>query len=331
MKSNGAPIERILLPTDFSEFSSQALRHALALARKFKARLNVVYVIPQIYPVGEAMFVGTPWLATPEVRKRAEEDIHAFMASAREARIDYGMEIREGDPWREILDAAEELPADLVVMGTHGRSGPERFFLGSVTEKLVRCLPCPVMTVSHEEARTWEAPGLVGRILCATDFSESSDRAFDFSLALAARNGAKVTLLHVIEYMPDLGAARYRMVVPDPDPLRAEIERGARERLERAIDRGRGEFADVDVTPRAVVGRAYKEILRVATDERADLIVIGAQGHGLVEHILSGSNAQHVIRKATCPVLTVRPLRTTASAKEAGSGTALAKPLETHA
>ncbi len=319
-------IGRILLPIDFSEFSSQALRHALATARKFKARLKVVYVIPQIYPIGEAMLVGTPWLATPEVRKKAEEDVHTFMASAREARIDHEMEIREGDPWREILASAEEMPADLVVMGTHGRSGPERFFLGSVAEKLVRRLPCPVMTVGHEAGRTWEAPGLVSRILCATDFSETSDRAFDFSLALASSNEARVTLLHAIEYMPDLGEARYRMVVPDVEPLREEIEGGAVEGLKRAIEAGRGEFVDVEVTPRVAVGRAYKEILRVAADERADLIVIGAQGHGLVEHLLFGSNAQHVIRKATCPVLTVRPLQASARAKDPRAEITLAKP-----
>ena len=75
----------------------------------------------------------------------------------------------------------EEMPADLVVMGTHGRGGLEHLFLGSVTEKLMRRLPCSVLTVCHEEGRTWEAPGLVRRILCATDFSATS--------ALARRPG----------------------------------------------------------------------------------------------------------------------------------------------
>lgn len=312
MTSADPSIQRILLPTDLSEFSSLALRHALPLARKFKARLKVVYVIPRLAPVGEEIFLAASWAAPAEAWKRAEDDVQTFMASAREARIDYEMEIREGDPWREILAAAEEMPADLVVMGTHGRSGPEKFVLGSVSEKLVRRLPCPVMTVGHEEGRTWEAPGLLGRILCATDFSESSDRAFDFALALAESHGARVTLFYSIEYMPDLGEARYRPVVPDPDPLRKEIERGAAEKLTQTINARGGEFSKVEVTPRLGVGRAYKEILRAAAAERADLIVIGAQGHGLLEHLLSGSNAQQVIRKATCPVLTVRPRRATA-------------------
>lgn len=328
MTSTDPSIQRILLPTDLSEFSALALRHALALARKFKARLKVVYILPRLAPVGEEMFLSGTWAAPAEVWRRAEDDVKAFMASAREARIDYELEIREGDAWREILAAAEEMPADLVVMGTHGRSGPERFVLGSVSEKLVRRLPCPVMTVGHEEGRTWEAPGLVSRVLCATDFSESSDRALDFALALAESHGAEVTLFHSIEYMPDLGEARYRPVVPDPDPLRKEIERGAAERLKETIDARRDEFTGVEVTSRLGVGRAYKEILRAAADERADLIVIGAQGHGLIEHLLSGSNAQHVIRKASCPVLTVRPRRATAPHAGDRAGAALARSLE---
>jgi nucleotide-binding universal stress UspA family protein len=311
------PFERILLPTDFSGFSTQALRHALALARKFNARLKVVHVIQGFYPVGDAMLTAAP---PAEGRKMAENDAHAFMAPARDVGIDYDLEIREGNPWREILAAAAEMPADLVVMGTHGRGGPERFLLGSVAEKLSHRLPCPVMTVCHDEGKAFEAPSLIARVLCATDFSENSERASRFALALAASLGAKVTLLHSIEHMPDLGAARYRMVVPDVEPLLKEIERAASERLGKAADALKGEFADVEITARLGAGPAYKEIVRVADDERADLIVIGAQGHGMFEHLLSGSNAQQVIRRATCAVLTVRPRKAIAPAKNPRSG-----------
>lgn len=313
MTTATASFERILVPTDFSGFSSQALRHALALARKFNSRLKVVHVIQGFYPVGDAMLAAAPPV---EGREMAESDTHAFMAPVRDAGLDYDLEIREGNPWREILAAAADMPADLVVMGTHGRGGPERFLLGSVAEKLMHRLPCPVMTVCHEEGRSWEGPGLIGRILCATDFSENSERACRFALALAASLGAKVTLLHSIEHMPDLGVARYRMVVPDVEPLLKEIERVASERLSRAVDASRREFVDVDVTARLGAGPAYKEIVGAADDERADLIVIGSQGHGMLEHLLSGSNAQQVIRRANCAVLTVRPRTEVASQKE---------------
>lgn len=323
MTTAAVSFERILVPTDFSLFSSQALRHAVALARKFNSRLKVVHAIQAFYPVGDAMLAAAP---PAEGRKVAESDAHAFMAPARDAGLDYELEIREGNPWREILAAAAEMPADLVVMGTHGRGGAERFLLGSVAEKLSHRLPCPVMTVCHDEGRAFEGPGLIARILCATDFSENSERACGFSFALAASLGARVTLLHSIEHLPDLGAARYRMVVPDVAPLLKEIERAASERLSRAVDALRREFVDVDVTALLGAGPAFREIVRVADDERSDLVVIGAQGHGMIEHLLSGSNAQKVIRSANCAVLTVRGQ--VASGKEHRPGIAPAESRE---
>jgi nucleotide-binding universal stress UspA family protein len=196
------------------------------------------------------------------------------------------------------------MEADLVVLGTHGRAGLEHLFLGSVAEKLIRRLPCSVVTVSHEEARTWAAPGLITRIVCATDFSEMSKEALRFGLALAEKHHASMTLLHVVENLPDPKGALTRASV-DIDGLRRALEQGAIDRLVKTIEQT-GETG-VRIQPRAMLGSAHKEILRIAAEERADLIVIGAQGHGLFEHMLSGSNAQHVIRHATCPVLTVRP------------------------
>jgi nucleotide-binding universal stress UspA family protein len=199
-----------------------------------------------------------------------------------------------------------------------------------VAEKLVRRLPCPVLTVCHEEGRTWETPGLITRILCATDFSESSLHALEFTLAMAASTQAEVTLLHAVEFVPDLGDAVYRVALPEVQPLRLELQREAAKQLDETLARVRGEDRSVHVTPRVVVGRAYKEILWAATEERADLIVIGAQGHGPIEHMISGSNAQHVIRRATCPVLTVRPLQARAPVDEARSRLVVAVPARTN-
>jgi nucleotide-binding universal stress UspA family protein len=196
--------------------------------------------------------------------------------------------------------------ADLVVLGTHGRAGLEHLFLGSVAEKLIRRLPCPVLTVSHEEGRTWAAPGLITRILCATDFSPSSAEALRLARMIAEKHGAEITLLHAIENAPDFGDNAYRSLL-DVEALCKELVRRTEERLRGVVEElGAGPRVDI----KAVVGCAYKEVLRIAAADRADLIVIGAQGHGFLEHLLSGSNAQHIIRRSTCPVLTVRPVRT---------------------
>ena len=326
MTSNHVRIERILFPTDFSDFSTRALRHALALARKFKARLKVLHVIPRAMGPGESLYKTAPGVLNPELRKRIDEEMRRFLAPARQARIDHEVEVSEGDPWRKILASAEEMPADLVVMGTHGRSGLERLFLGSVAEKLIRRLPCPVLTVSHEEGRTWATPGLVSRILCATDFSETSAEALSFALALAAMNQAEITLLHVVESVPDFGDAMFPSL-PTVTSLREDQELTAGRRLQQALGDAEGKAARVEV--RVAAGGAYKEILRLAVEDRADLIVIGAQGHGPIEHLLSGSNAQHVIRRATCPVLTVRRLRIKERSAEARpGGLTLAAPVD---
>ena len=306
MMTTRTTIDRILFPTDFSPFSAHALRHAMALARRFKARLKAVHVIPHVFPAGDSDYFAAPWLMTPETRKNVEEEMRRFLAPVREARINHETEVCEGDPWREVVSLAEEMPADLVVMGTHGRGGLEHLFLGSVAEKLIRRLPCPVLTVCHEEGRTWEAPGLITRIVCATDFSETSAEAVQMALGFAQENQAELTLLNVVEGAPDFGDPTY-IALPYMGPLRQDLEKAARERLQRMVEGASG--TGVKVETRVAFGRAYKEILRVAAEVRADLVVVGAQGHGVIEHMLSGSNAQHVIRGATCPVLTVRPLR----------------------
>lgn len=306
MTTTRAPVERILFPTDFSPFSAHALRHAMALARRFKARLKAVHVIPHVFPSGDSDYFAASWLMTPETRQRVEEEMRRFLAPAREARLDHEVEVCEGDPWREIVSQAEEMPADLVVMGTHGRGGLEHLFLGSVAEKLIRRLPCPVLTVCHEEGRTWQAPGLINRILCATDFSETSAEALHMALAFADAGQAHLTLLNVVEGAPDFGDPTY-IALPYMGPMRQDLEKAVRERLQKMADEAAGTGVKIDA--RVAFGRAYREILRIAAEDRADLVVVGAQGHGVIEHMLSGSNAQHVIRGATCPVLTVRPLK----------------------
>ncbi len=318
--------QRIICPTDFSHFSAQALRHAAALARQFGSRLKVVHVIPQLFPGGESLYAGAPWLTTPEIRQRVGEEMKAFLEPLRVARINHEIEIREGDPWREIVAAADEMAADLAVLGTHGRGGLDRLFLGSVAEKLVRRLPCPVLSVSHEEGRTWAAPGLITRVVCATDFSPISIEAFRRAVGLARKFKAELTLLHVVENLPDFGDPTYVPIL-NIGPLRDDLDQGATTRLKALIAEA-GDLA-AKIEPKVAFGRAYQEVLRCAVEERADMLVIGAQGHGIFEHMFFGSNAQHVIRGATCPVLTVRPQIARVKARAASAtGLTLVEPAQ---
>lgn len=295
MNANRVQIERILCPTDFSEISSRALQHAIALASRFEAQLSLVHVVPSaVSPTGGAYFP-----ATREMRRQAGEELRGFAALAVQALVRVETDLREGEPWREIQAAAEQLPADLVVMGTHGRGGFENLLLGSVAERVMRRAPCPVLTVG--EAAPEGAPGMFGRILCAADLSESSASTVAFALSLAAEHQAELTLLHVLE-----GLHLYEDA-PELLPLRRNLEEVARGQLAAAVPPDAREWCTVHEL--VTLGRAHREILRVAVEKQADLIVMGTHGHGPMGRMLFGSTSNSVVRAAHCPVLTVRQVR----------------------
>ena len=320
MAATRIQIKHVLCPTDFSDFSVRALRHAVAMARRYDALLSVLHVVPS--PVvygGDIPYFPNPAVDHAAIHKEAAGELRRFVESVLLDRVRVTLEVKGGVPWREIRATAAALPADLLVMGTHGLAGFEHLLLGSVTEKVLRSAECPVLTICHEEGRTWQAPGLISRILCATDLSESSADTISFALSLATENQAHVRFLHVIESLPQLGAGGY----PPPfeiGPLRHEVVQMVRRKLHDAIP---GDArAACSIEEQVEVGTAYKEILRLATEERADLIVMGSQGHTSLGAMLFGSTSQHVVRAATCPVLTVRPTRKVevASFVRAGAG-----------
>lgn len=299
-------IEHILCPTDFSAFSERALRHAAAIARRFEARLTVLHVIPQWTPYTHApAYFPAPMLANPSLCRHVEEDLRQAIAPIVDSGVAVETMLREAEPWREILTVAEELPADLLVMGTHGRGGFEQLLLGAVAEKVLRRAPCPVLTVCREEGRTWEAPGLVRRILCATDLSEASGRTVDYALSLASEYQAALTVVHVLEGVAASDTPAYKEL-PETAALLSQVEATAREQLHRVIPPDARAWCDVE--ERVVLGRAHREVLRLAAETSADLIVLGARRHGLLAWTSIGSTLHHVVREASCPVLSVKPV-----------------------
>ena len=298
--------EHILCPTDFSVFSDRALRHAAALARRFEARLTVLHVIPQWTPYTHApAYFPAPMLANPSLCRHVEEDLREAIAPSVDSGVAVETMLREAEPWREILAVAEELPADLLVMGTHGRGGFEQLLLGAVAEKVLRRAPCPVLTVCREEGRTWEAPGLVRRILCATDLSETSGRTIDYALSLASEYQAALTVVHVLEGVAASDTPAYKEL-PETAALLRQVEAIAREQLRQAIPQDARAWCDVE--ERIALGRPHREVLRLAAETSADLIVMGARRHGLLAWTSIGSTLHHVVREASCPVLSVKPV-----------------------
>ena len=172
----------------------------------------------------------------------------------------------------------------------------------SVTEKLVRRAPCPVLTVGQVPAHPGGGAPF-RRILCAADLTHASERTLDVALSLASENDARITLLHVVEGLPGENGARLYLAVPEIGPLRRDLAEQARIQLSKAVPDAARAFCDV--SERVETGTAWSEILRVAGEIDADLIVMGAHARGAVGRVLFGSTSCHVVRRATCPVLVI--------------------------
>jgi nucleotide-binding universal stress UspA family protein len=294
-------MRRVLCPTDFSDFSRRALEHAAALAGWYEARLRVLYVSSLVPAVVGFPPMVSPVTLEPLSRERLLQELNAFAVPATSAGVQCDFVVREGPAAAEIAEEARACGADLVVLGTHGRGGFERLVLGSVTEKVLRKAPCPVLTVSKpaEGALPREPPEL-RHIVCPLDFSATSREALGYALSLAERAKARLTVLYVLEW-PDKEPRHPPFDVPE---YRRHLEEDARRELRAAVPASARDWCEV--SEQVVVGKPAREILHVAAAEGADLIVMGVHGHNVLDRIFFGSTAHHVVRAATCPVLTAR-------------------------
>jgi nucleotide-binding universal stress UspA family protein len=307
-------IKQILSPVDFSAFSHHALQHAVQLARWFESTLTVLYVYPPPFAPPPVMFGGLPGplphepyptlTVSPEL---VHEDVLAqltkFAATVDTSGVQLQITAQSGTAVRGILARAAASNSDLIVLGTHGHSGFDRWVLGSVTEKILRKASCPVLTISPPVGEAAGALQIFKRILCPVDFSDSSLKALEYAMTLAEEADADLLLMHVIEGVPD-----------NPDwqqPLDASIleylrlsEQNALQRLRALIPADAREWCRPHET--LVAGKPYEEILRLAREQDAHLIVMGVHGRNPIDLLLFGSTTNHVVRGATCPVLTLK-------------------------
>jgi universal stress protein A len=167
-------IRRILCPVDFSEFSTSVLAYAAAFAKLFGSEITVLHVFAAAVPPASSATYPAWLLQVPDARKSIADELHLLLAPLSSAGITVRTQIAEGNAAAEIARHAAEHDVDLVVMGTHGRSGFDRLTLGSVAEKVLRKAPCPVLTIPPGAARTVTDVS-VRRILCPTDSSACSE------------------------------------------------------------------------------------------------------------------------------------------------------------
>ena len=300
-------IRQILCPIDFSDFSRHALDHAVAIARRYGSTITVLNVCALVPATAYAP--GTPIMPvtvpTPGDLDALLAAMKRFVESEIGLTVPMRFEIGEGDAAWEILERASALPSDLIVLGTHGRSGFERLVLGSVTEKVIHKSACPVLTVPRPVEDVVSLPQkLFTRILCAIDFSDTSLRAFEYALSLAEERDAQLTLVHVVEVSPAPQSEAAAGV--EARTLGAYVAAAAEaraEQLQRLVPDSARAYCTIEST--LAIGKAHREILRIAVERESDIIILGAHGFGVTQ-LLFGSTAHQVVRQARCPVLTIR-------------------------
>jgi nucleotide-binding universal stress UspA family protein len=300
--SNPRGFSRILCPTDLSPASAGAVGLATEIARAYDAEVVVMHVAQPATEVA----AGTTPIRVAATDERAK--LSRLVALAHVRGVSAAGITVQGDVVGAILERARSWPADLLVMATHDGRRDLDWALGSVTERVLRQAPCPVLVAGGRLESEGTPPPR--RILCPSDFSESAAVALEDAIVLARALLARITLLHVLEWFPGEGDVAH-LNIPE---YQMDVSQEARERLYQSIPAGdRSLFPE---EPIVAVGRPHREIPRVARERSADLIVLGVHRRRALDRTLGGSTICHVVREARCPVLAV-PLDT----RDARAGT----------
>jgi nucleotide-binding universal stress UspA family protein len=299
------PVKNVLFATDFSPTSEAALPYAAAICRRFGATLHLAHVLSDaslLMMTGGVDYVSMGTLyddAQNEAKERLE------LVSLQLGGVPHQCYVRHGAVWKNLAGIVGENQIDMIVVGTHGRTGLGKLLLGSVAEDILRHAACPVLTVGPKISGHAKIPGVHGgahdvapadldlrQIVFATNFAPNAARAVAGAVSLAQEFHSRLTLLHVLEHYTELGS--------EPAPIEASLRR-----LLELVPAN----ATLHYAPERTIefGNPSEQILKVAAQQDADLIVLGARSNIEVGTThLPWSTTHHVLAKAHCPVLTVR-------------------------
>ena len=287
--------KHILVPIDFSEYADMALDYALFLAQKYDARITLMHSI--ILFTGDIDDQTLLQRYEDETRAREEETFRLLkphMANARQKGVALDSRIVRGFSAAEsIMEVIEEGEFDLVLMATHGRTGFKKLMYGSVTEKVVRLSPIPVLT-THQTLRKFA----IEKILVPVDFSEYSRSAAKTAIAMAEDFNAKIVFIHTVE--EEFHPAFYAGHVASVFTVDKDLKDRTVERMKAFIKYEHPQACYV-----VTEGRSYNEIAHYADHMGADLVVIATRGLSAIKQWLVGSTTERVVRLANCPVLII--------------------------
>jgi nucleotide-binding universal stress UspA family protein len=275
-------IRHVLCPVDLSGAAAKALTYAAALSSGLGTELTVLFVDP---------------VATERPRDVESRELTAFIAATLGPATEVRPIQRQGEPIDEILRTSAALDCDLIVMGTHGHTGVQRLLLGSVAESVLRRSLMPVLVVPHAMAKREDLARL-DSVICAVDFALNAQRVVEYAVSVTATTGARLVVAHVLEWSEESDS------LPSPDAGGFPTsEDDAVARLNTLIT----SEMRARCSPELVVGYGSPgdELLCLAKERGADLMVLGVRRRNALDLVLFGSTVRRVLRDAPCPVLTV--------------------------
>jgi nucleotide-binding universal stress UspA family protein len=285
-------ITRILFPVDFSDRCAAIAGRVKALAEHFESEVVMIYALPPLPPHVAAFDMTTilpEAVATFKEKVRAELDRflqHEF------SHLPVRRICAEGYPADVIVQHAQALKADLILMPTQGLGVFRQYIIGSVTAKVLHDTSCPVWTGVHRATPppVWSE---IRHVVCAVDLGPQSVPALRWAVAFASKFQSKVTLLHIA---PDLQPVPEHYFNPD---WRTSLESWTRDELQKIQN-----VVGTDCEARIENGEASKGVVHAASALKADLLVIGRSPHdGLVGRLRA--NAYATISQSPCPVVSV--------------------------
>jgi nucleotide-binding universal stress UspA family protein len=283
---------KILCPVDFSEYSKLALHYAAALTWENDAQLIVFHSVPDLALTWSYLQGNYQETIYDAILSRSTADLKTFLTDELTQEIRYEQKITCGNPAESILKTSQEEDVDLIVMGTHGHSGYERFLVGSVTNKVLHKASVPVLVVckpsQHFIQPDENRPVQINRILCAIDFEPNNQHIAQTALSLARTYQSEIFFLHVFHHeMPDPGGVQL-----------------ATDRIKGLVSAEKEDWCEVHTVLKN--GNIKENILDTLNELKINLLVMGHHTRKPMEEYFLGSVAKSVVPESPCPVLVVR-------------------------
>jgi nucleotide-binding universal stress UspA family protein len=287
-------LHRLLVPIDGSETADRAVDLALALAQRHGSELIVCNAVDSSSTIAEGAIPSGAIDITPVLQARddaASALLGGVAERAKAAHVPATIARLDGSAAVAIVSFAEEQAVDAIVMGTQGRQGLDRIFLGSTAEGVLQTTGIPIFVV-RAAGRAEDEAGVAAfkRILVAIDESDASAAALSLALDLALSEGSTLVLCTVVEGAALTGEAE-------------EVRNIVQTLLDTAAERAKSRRVDAETV--IAYGPASDELRRVATERRADLIAVGTHGRRGLPRLFLGSVAEDVVRHCSTPVLVV--------------------------